>query len=102
MDAGAAHERARGPRVAQHGCVGLDCARGENGALLDRGGDAPTLLACIAAGDALGKRLLPALTEARLREPWPGDDARSIGMALIEEGDHAALHHGQMQLTRHL
>lgn len=80
----------------------LPAWHGENGALLDATDDAPALVACIAAGDALSKRLLPALTDARLREPWPGSDDRSIGMALIEESDHSTLHYGHMQITRHL
>lgn len=80
----------------------LPAWHGENGALLDATDDAPALVACIIAGDSRSKRLLPALTDARLHDRWPGSDTRSIGMALIEEGDHATLHYGQMQLTRHL
>jgi len=80
----------------------LPAWHGENGALLDATDDAPTLIACITERDAYCKRVLPTLPAARLFACWPGDATRTIGRSLIEEGDHSAMHYGQMQLTRHL
>ncbi len=75
---------------------------GENGAFLDATDNTLTLIACISEGDAYCKHVLPTLPAARLFAHWPGDAARTIGMSLIEEGDHSAMHYGHMQITRHL
>ncbi len=63
--------------------------------------EAAALAAAIVEADHFLKGVLGRLTGDALSRPLPGED-RSAGAAIVEEFDHAAMHYGQMQITRHL
>lgn len=74
---------------------------GVNGEWMDTTGTAAELVALIADGDALLKRMYPILTDEHLRQPHPASGT-PIGQELIEMADHSGMHYGHMQITRHL
>ncbi len=63
--------------------------------------DTAAIAGAIVDADRFLKGVLGALTGEALSRPQPGED-RPAGAAVVEEFDHAAMHYGQMQLTRHL
>ena len=74
---------------------------GENGAGTEDFCSAVDLVAGIdRIQDELG-RTFRALSASRLQAAQPGEE-RTIAAMLVEEFDHAAMHYGQLQLTRHL
>ncbi|MBI5949149.1 MAG: DinB family protein [Chloroflexi bacterium] len=74
---------------------------GRNGPPPHDSADPATLATAIVDADRFLKGVLTGITGDTLSRPQPGED-RTIGAALVEEFDHAAMHYGQMQLTRHL
>lgn len=87
--------------------AGEDIAYDEatNAALWDSNDDAPQLIACINEGDAVTKRILPAMTVEKmaLRYPAWNQAAPTFAGALIAEAAiHTGMHWGHMQMTRQL
>jgi hypothetical protein len=74
---------------------------GANGALAPVAGDAEALALAIARLDARLKAALGTLP-GREADLVAGYDGRTLGALAVEELDHAAMHYGQVQLTRHL
>lgn len=85
-----------------HSIVGMESGwPGTNGEFMDATDEADILMACIVEGDTLFKKVYITLTDDHLLRPHPKSGGL-IGRELIEVTDHAAMHYGQMQLTRHL
>jgi uncharacterized damage-inducible protein DinB len=77
--------------------------REANAAQWEARDDAPTLVAAIAACDALAKRLLPPLTVdamAREMEVWGGPQIETAGTLIADALAHTTMHWGHMQMTR--
>lgn len=63
------------------------------------------VLARIAEGDAIMKRILPVMTVARMDEcisAWSADSTASGGDLIAEAATHTTMHWGHMQMTRQL
>ena len=74
-----------------------------NASLWETADDAAALTACINAGDAAVKRILPTMTVERMAMRYPAwtDATPTLSGALIAEGlAHTAMHWGHMQMTR--
>ena len=82
--------------------AGEDLRReGGNGPPPHAGADAAALAAAIDDADRFLKGVLGGLRGEVFSRTQPGEE-RSVGAAIVEEFDHAAMHYGQMQITRHL
>ena len=63
------------------------------------------LMARIAEGDAIMKRILPIMTVAGMEErfpAWGGNTLRSGGDLIAKAATHTTMHWGHMQMTRQL
>jgi uncharacterized damage-inducible protein DinB len=63
------------------------------------------LIARIAEGDAIMKRILPIMTVAGMEErfhAWGGDSIHSGGDLIAKAATHTTMHWGHMQMTRQL
>jgi hypothetical protein len=63
------------------------------------------LMARIAGGDAIMKRILPTMTVAAMEErvpAWGGNALRSGGDLIAKAATHTTMHWGHMQMTRQL
>ena len=74
---------------------------GGNGSRMTESVDYEGLRTAIDGADELLKGALSRITDARLAVR-SSEDAQSIGEAVVGDLDHVAMHHGQLQLTRHL
>lgn len=74
---------------------------GELGSSMDIALDASRLISRITRVDERLKRSLESVNLERLETLEPTGE-RTAGSLLVEVLDHAAMHYGQMQLTRHL
>jgi DinB superfamily len=72
-----------------------------NGAGMGQDGGLRELLEVLARAAAAIEEALKDVYEEAFIETVPGGE-RTIGEMIVEELDHAAMHYGQLQLTRHL
>ena len=87
--------------IARVGAGAEERWTGENGSRMEDRATDGELREAILAADVRLKAILEAISPSRLAEMQPGEP-RTIGEMLVEDLDHAAMHYGQMQLTRHL
>ncbi len=91
----------------------IRCAAGEDVSYTDQENDATwriaerreQLIARIAEGDAVMKRILPVMTVAGMEErfhAWSADSTQSGGELIAEAAIHTGMHWGHMQMTRQL
>jgi len=74
-----------------------------NRALWETSDDAAALVACIEAGDAEMKRILPAMSVERMNAryaAWGQTGETLAGELIAEAAVHTAMHWGHMQMTR--
>ena len=82
--------------------VGEDIGwRGERGTHIEDVATEHELVGAIQETDRSLVEAFSALTDERLAAEAPIDGI-TVGEAIVEDLDHVAMHHGQMQLTRHL
>jgi hypothetical protein len=74
---------------------------GENGSRMDEPASSEDIIAAIERVDASLTWALESAPAADFARPHPGAQGRTVGQALVEDLDHAAMHYGHMQLTRH-
>lgn len=74
---------------------------GTNGSSMEIAVESSDLIGRITIVDSRLKDALATIPPERLDIIQPGGD-RTIGSMLVEDLDHAAMHYGQVQLTRHL